>query len=147
MSETLTRRSFLARLVGRIPKSKPLTEAELASLAVPAEERMMGWMSLRRQLLTACALGDRERLARYVSLSCRREWNLERLLGLALPDEQTAVEVVSIIQLGPGSALYTVRERQRTALAECLFSEPAVIEADLQVSGGSDWLLRALRPA
>lgn len=107
----------------------------------------MGWMSLRRQLLKSFANSDSERLTRYVSASCIQEWSLERLLGVALPDEIPALEVVSILHLGPGAALYTVRERQQSALSECLFPEPAQLEADLQVTGGRDWLLRALRPA
>lgn len=106
----------------------------------------MGWMSLRRQLLAAFAGNDPKRLARYVSASCIQEWDLERLLGVSLPDEIPALEVVSILHLAPGAALYTVRERQLSALSECLFPVAAPLEADLQVTGGSDWVLRALRP-
>lgn len=144
---TLTRRAFLARLIGRSRPPVPVALDRLVTLAVPEEERMMGWMSLRRQLIAAFATGDGARLDRYVSASCREEWELERLLGISLPDENPELEVVSVLHLGPGAALYTVRERRVSALAECLFPHPARLEADLQVTGGSDWLLRALRPA
>jgi hypothetical protein len=141
---TLTRRTFLARLIGRSRPPVPVAVDRL--VAVPEEERMMGWMSLRRILIAAFAASDTARLDRYVSASCREEWGLERLLGVSLPDEKPELEVISILHLGPGAALYTVRERQPSALAECLFPHPSRLEADLQVTGGSDWLLRSLRP-
>jgi hypothetical protein len=140
----MTRRDFLRR-PSRRPQS-PLAPEELAALSMSEEERMIGWLSLRRQLLIALRDSDSVRLARYVALSCRKEWELERLFGRALADEQPQLTVVSVEQLGPGTALYTVRERAPSTLAEQLFGEPRALEADLQVTAGREWLLRALRP-
>jgi hypothetical protein len=144
MEETFSRARLLRRLVGRDKPAASLPDLE--RYVVPEEERMMGWMSLRNQLVQALSDNDPVRLERYVSASCRAELELERLLGVPLPQEKPAIEVVDSAYLGAGTALFTIRERTPTALSECLFPTPSCIEAYIQVVAG-DWLVREIRPA
>jgi hypothetical protein len=107
-----------------------------------------GWRFLRRELVLALAGDQPQRLERSVSASVRSR--LAERLALQidlLAEEAPAVTVISTTALGPGSRLYTVRERRPSALAAVLFEPPCLLEADIQVTGGSDWIVRDLRPA
>jgi hypothetical protein len=143
-SRPLTRADLFRRLAGRPPVAdeERVDLAQLERYVVPEEERMMGWMSLRRQLVQALNDNDSDRLARYVSASCRSQLDLASLLGASIENEEPRLEVVSADYLSAGTALYTIRERDETALARLLFSGGR-LEAYIQVVAG-DWHVREL---
>lgn len=103
---------------------------------------ILGWWYLRTRLEDSLRGGGGSETFATRALS---DFLAGRQIDLC--EKPAPAQVIERHPLSPDAACFSIREAVTSRLAEALFGEGALLEAEIQVIDGNHWLLRSLARA